>query len=216
MGLQQFERRLERLVEGAFTKAFRSGIQPVEIARRLARELDAGREHGVHGMVAPNEFQVFLSPEDHEHFAEYSDRLAGELADAAREHAAAEGYHFIGPVTVSLAADPRRKRGDCVIESRIAEGEGSWACLALPDGSRVPLDEKPAIIGRLPDCNVTLSDPQASRHHAEIRPSRDGYVLVDLGSTNGTLLNGTMVREHRLNHGDEIRIGSTSLRFEEA
>ena len=69
MGLQRFERRLERLVEGAFTKAFRSGLQPVEIGRRLVRELDAGRTLGVRGTVAPNRFSCGSRPEDAERFA---------------------------------------------------------------------------------------------------------------------------------------------------
>ena len=87
MGLQRFERRLERLVEGAFTKAFRSGLQPVEIGRRLVRELDAGRTVGVRGMVAPNRFSVWLSAEDAERFAGFMDALQRELQDAVREHA---------------------------------------------------------------------------------------------------------------------------------
>lgn len=216
MGLQQFERRLERLVEGAFTRAFRSGLQPVEIARRVVRELDAGREIGVRGTVAPNDLTVRVAPDDYEHFSAYAETLEGELADAAREHARDEGYLFVGPVHVTLVPEPKLRRGECRVDARIAEGEGAWACLALPDGRRVPLGEQVAVIGRLPECAVTLSDPQVSRHHAEIRPARDGYVLVDLGSTNGTLLNGTLIREQRLVHGDEIVVGSTRLRFEEA
>ena len=82
MGLQAFERRLERLVEGVFTKAFRSGLQPLEIGRRLVKELDAGRTVGVHGVVAPNHFTVVLSPADYERFATFRDALASELADA--------------------------------------------------------------------------------------------------------------------------------------
>jgi hypothetical protein len=216
MGLQQFERRLERLVEGVFTRAFRSGIQPVELARRVVRELDAGRELGVRGTVAPNDLTVAISPEDYGHFQDYVDTLEGELADAAREHARDEGYRFVGPVRVALTPDPKRRRGECRVTARIVEGQGTWACLALPDGRRIPLGEDVAVIGRLPESAVKLSDPQASRRHAEIRPARDGFVLVDLGSTNGTLLNGTLVKEQRLTHGDEIVIGSTTLRFEEA
>src|SRR2546428_381973 len=87
MGLQRFERRLERLVEGTFSKAFRSGgLQPVEIGRRLGREMDAGRTLGVRGTVAPNRFTIWLSSEDLERFAGFHDALATELADAAREH----------------------------------------------------------------------------------------------------------------------------------
>src|SRR5262249_18749259 len=100
MGLQRFERRLERLVEGAFGKAFRSGLQPVEIGRRIAREMDAGRTLGVRGTVVPNHFTVTLSVDDTERFAGFSEALAHELTDAAREHAREEGYGFEGPVEV--------------------------------------------------------------------------------------------------------------------
>ena len=102
MGLQGFERGLERLVEGTFNKAFRSGLQPVEIGRRVARVLDAGRTLGVSGRhVAPNNIGVYLSPADTERFQSFAEALARELAEAARQHARDEGYQFLGPVTVT-------------------------------------------------------------------------------------------------------------------
>ena len=103
MGLQGFERRLERLVEGTFNKAFRSGLQPVEIGHRVARVLDDGRTLGVGGRpVAPNNIGVYLSPADFERFSSFAEALARELAEAARQHARDEGYQFLGPVTVTL------------------------------------------------------------------------------------------------------------------
>jgi FHA domain-containing protein len=217
MGLQAFERRLERLVEGAFTKAFRSGLQPLEIGRRIVRELDAGRTVGVHGVVAPNHFTVVMSPEDFERFASFRDALARELADAAREHARDERYHFVGPVVVELTEDPQRRQGDLRVDAVIEQGEGGWAAsLVLADGSRVALGEDDATIGRLPDCAVALSDPQVSRHHAQLRRSPEGYRVVDLGSTNGTTVNGTAVADHLLRDGDTIGVGNTEIRFEES
>ena len=217
MGLQRFERRLERLVEGAFTKAFRSGLQPVEIGRRLVRELDAGRTLGVHGRVAPNRFSVWLSPDDSERFAGFADVLQRELQDAVREHARDENYHFIGPVEVLIGVDERRKRGDMKVVAEIVEAEdGRIGAIVFPDGRRVRLGQEMAMIGRLPECAVALSDPQVSRHHAEVRPDHDGYRLVDLGSMNGTLVNGTRIAEHALRDGDEIVVGATTLRYEES
>ena len=103
VGLQGFERRLERLVEGTFNKAFRSGLQPVEIGHRMTRVLDAGRTLGVTGRpVAPNNIGVYLSPPDFERFQSFAEALARELAEMARQHARDEGYHFVGPVTVTL------------------------------------------------------------------------------------------------------------------
>ncbi|HEX5614226.1 MAG TPA: DUF3662 and FHA domain-containing protein [Acidimicrobiia bacterium] len=218
MGLQRFERRLERLVEGAFTKAFRSGLQPVEIGRRLVRELDAGRTIGVRGPVAPNRFVVALSHDDMTQFASFEEALVRELEDTAREKARDEGYHFVGPVTVELVAEPGRRRGDLRIAATIEEGAGGFTgSLVLPDGRRVQLGETPAAIGRMPDCAVPLSDPQVSRHHAEVRPGHQGFHVVDLGSTNGTIVNGSVIRgDHELRDGDEITIGSTIIRYEES
>jgi Protein of unknown function (DUF3662)/FHA domain len=217
MGLQRFERRLERLVEGAFAKAFRSGLQPVEIGRRLVRELDAGRTIGVRGTVAPNRFSVGLSAEDDERFSGFHDALVAELEDAVREHARDEGYHFVGPVEVTLGVDERRRRGDLKVVAEIVAGEnGAVGALVLPDGRRVRLGQQPAVIGRLPECAVALSDSQVSRHHAEVRPSGPGYRVVDLGSTNGTLVNDVVVQEQELHDGDVILIGSTAIRYEES
>jgi hypothetical protein len=217
MGLQRFERRLERLVEGAFSKAFRSGLQPVEIGRRVAREMDAQRTLGVRGTVVPNEFVIHLSHEDLERFASFHDSLVKEVADAAREHAREEGYHFIGPVDVTLLDAATAKRGDLAVLATIHEGpEGTVGALVLPDGRRVQLGDQQAIIGRMPDCAVALSDPQVSRQHAAVRPAEHGYQIVDLGSTNGTLVNGQVIREHALTDGDVIVIGATSIRYEES
>jgi hypothetical protein len=217
MGLQRFERRLERLVEGAFTKAFRSGLQPVEIGRRLVREMDARRTLGVRGTVVANDFIVAVSTDDFERWEGYHDALVRELQESVREHAREEGHHFVGPVGIELRGDANLKRGDLLVQARILEGEGGFAAsLVLPDDRRVVLTEETAVIGRLPDCAVALSDPQVSRHHAEVRPEREGYRVVDLGSTNGTVVNGVVVREHDLRDGDVIEIGSTRIRYEES
>jgi hypothetical protein len=218
MGLQRFERRLERLVEGTFSKAFRSGgIQPVEIGRRVGREMDAGRTLGVRGTVAPNRFTIWLSHDDLERFSGFHDALARELADAAREHGRDEGYQFEGLIEVVLVVDEQARRGDLRIDAEIVgDGAGTTSTLVLPDGGRVALGDDPTVIGRTPDCAIALSDPQVSRHHAEIRRGDFGFRIVDLGSTNGTQVNGVVVKEHSLAGGDVIVVGATSLRYEES
>jgi hypothetical protein len=216
VGLQGFERRLERLVEGTFNKAFRSGLQPVEIGHRLVRVLDNGRTLGVSGrFVAPNNIGVYLSPDDATRFESFSDALARELAEAARQHAREEGYQFLGPVTVTLVSDDSLKRGAFDVVGEIAEGAGGQVgSLVLPDGRRVRLGEHPTVLGRNSDCTVPLADPRASRRHAEIRATADGFLVVDLDSMNGTKVNGVPVREHVLHDGDEIAVGATVMRFE--
>ena len=216
MGLQGFERRLERLVEGTFNKAFRSGLQPVEIGHRMTRTIDLGRTLGVNGRpVAPNNVGVYLAPGDFERFQSFAEALARELAEMARQQARDEDYQFVGPVTVTLVSDDTLKTGDFDVVAEIAEGTGGQVgSLVLPDGRRVRLGEDAATLGRNADCTVTLADPRASRRHAEIRATAEGFLVVDLGSMNGTLVNGVPVKEHVLHDGDELAVGATKMRFE--
>ncbi|MBM3673159.1 MAG: DUF2662 domain-containing protein [Actinobacteria bacterium] len=214
MAMQGFEKRLEKLVEGTFNKTFRSGLEPVEVGRKVTRALDADRAVGVDGVpIAPNNIGVYLSPDDFERFSAFADALARELAEVAREHARAEGYHFVGPVTVTLVSDDELRAGECDIAAEVHEGTRVGS-LVLPDGRRFTLGEKRVVMGRMSDCDVVLADPRASRQHAEIQPIGHGFVLNDLGSMNGTVVNGNPVREHHLQDGDEIRLGSTVLHFE--
>jgi Protein of unknown function (DUF3662)/FHA domain len=217
VGLQRFERRLERLVEGSFGKAFRSGLQPVEIGRRLVRELDTGRTIGVRGTVVPNHFTVRVSEADLARFEGFHDTLVAELCETVRDRARESNYLLVGPVEVNLVADPRAGVGDLAVDAAIVAGpEASNASLVLPDGSRIQLGDEPVSVGRLPDCTIPLSDTQASRHHAEIRRGDHGFVVADLGSLNGTAVNGIKVQEHALTDGDVIRVGETTIRYEES
>jgi hypothetical protein len=216
MGLQQFEERLERLVEGTLAKPFRSNLQPVEIGRRLTREMDLQRRVGVRGLIAPNTFVVTLSPADVDRFANFIDALSRELSDAAREHARIEGYSFVGPVEVEIFEGSALKPGRFTVEAEVHEDAdgGFLAEVVLSDGRRVQIGTDPLVIGRLPECGVVLADSNVSRRHAELRRAGDSVVLTDLGSTNGTRVNGAPIREQVLASGDEVSVGSTRLIFE--
>lgn len=216
MGLQQFEQRLERLVEGAFSKGLRGGLQPVEIGRRLTREMDLLRRVGVRGLIAPNFFVVTLSPDDAERFRNFVDVLARELGDAAREHARTENYGFVGPVEVEIHLDESLRAGRFTVEAEVLEGEDGMPAgsLLMPDGNRIVVEAEPVVIGRLPECSIVLNDPNVSRRHAEVRRRGTEVVVVDLQSTNGTRVNGAPVRERPLADGDEIMVGTTAIRFE--
>ncbi len=217
MGLQRFERRLERLVEGGFGKAFRAGLQPVEIGRRLVREQGMGRTLGVRGTVAPNHFTVYLAGADLDRFEGFHEALVKELTDTVRDNARSENYQFVGPVVVELVPDPNARVGDLRVDAAIVEGDDRAAgSLVLPDGSRIQLGDEPVRIGRLPDCAISLSDSQVSRHHAEIRRAEKGFEVVDLKSMNGTSVNGAKVQEHALVDGDVINVGETAIRYEES
>ena len=217
MVIRAFERRLERLVEGAFGRVFRSSIQPVELARRLAREMDDRVSVGVRGTpVVPNHFTIYLSPTDHAEFGEAGDALRRELSDAARAHARDENYGFMGPVEIELVVDERLGTGRFDIEGRFREGAGGVGAgsLVLPAGQRFPLADQAISIGRRPDSNIVLADPNVSRSHAEIRPHGDSFLLIDLGSTNGSKVNGVRVDQRVLHDGDELTFGNTHMRFE--
>ena len=205
------------MVEGTFAPALKSGRLPVVLGRRLTRGMDAARSVDVSGTtIVPNEFTVWLSAADIERFASMSDRLESELCEAAREHARDERYRFVGPVKVTLTESERLRAGTFSIDAELAEGEGGIGAgsLILPTRQRVPLGEHALSIGRLPECNITLNDPNVSRHHAEIRPQGNGFVIVDLGSTNGVKVNGVRVSQQALADGDQITIGNTRMQFE--
>jgi hypothetical protein len=217
MGLKGFERRLERLVEGVFARAFKSSLRPVELGRRLIREMDDQRTVNVQGNVAaPNHFTITLGPDDHGQFAEIEESLLRALADEARTHAREERYVFMGPVEVVLKRDDDLGVGSFGLSARFKEGAGgtSGGSIVLDDDRRVPLADQVITIGRATDATVRVSDTSVSRRHAEIRPTGGGWTIVDLGSTNGTRVNGVPVTERRLADGDTITVGDATLRFE--
>ena len=288
------------MVEVVFTRSNRSSIRPVELGRRLLREIDDHRSVDVHGRrTVPNSFTFHLSPRDHAGFAEIEHALNHELCEAAREYARDEGYHLIGPVSVRLLVDNDLKPGRFGVQSQMREATApasipfnpapepidldvfapapappaeppmvvpfepasvsipeplpdagppvvippvippmaapnpdpapepasvpaapaaapASARLQLPSGQRVNIDAGIVSIGRLPDCTVSLTDPNVSRRHAEVHPGSQ-VVVVDLGSTNGTKVNGLRIAGRQvLADGDIISLGSTHLRFEAA
>ena len=217
VGLKAFERRLEHAVEGVFSRVFKSGVRPIEIGRRLTRQMDDNRTVDVRGrVVAPNSFTVRISTGDHDAFADIADTLCRELCDAAREHARDETYAFLGPVEVELVVDPDQRTGTFAVDARMREGPGGTGAgsLMLPTGERYVLREGTVTVGRLPECDITVVDANVSRQHAEIHSRGDGFVVVDLGSTNGTRVNGVRVSERELHDGDELGFGNVRLTFQ--
>jgi hypothetical protein len=214
MGLQSFEHGVERMVDGVFARAFRSQIKPIELGRRVIREMDDHRSVDVRGRtVVPNAFIFYLSEKDLAGFADVHDALIRELAEACVEYAADEGYGLMGPVTVELVADERAKPGRFSVSSRMLEPKAQGT-LVLPGGDRRMLGDQVFRFGRMPENDMVIADPNVSRRHAEIRPVGPSFVIVDLGSTNGTKVNGATISQHTLRSGDTINIGATTIRFE--
>lgn len=217
MVLKSFEDRLERMVEGMFSRAFKSGLQPVEVGRRLIREMEASRTIDVSGRaLAPNRFVIRISEEDYQRFAEFEKSLVAELAATVRGYAAQENLSFIGRVSVELQADPSIRVGMFRLhpsyDERLPEVEpDGW--LEGPDGVRYRLKNGVMTIGRHSTGDIVLSDPNVSRRHAELHPLGDTYQLVDLGSTNGCKVNGQRIERQVLIDGDELTFGPITLRF---
>lgn len=225
--LRDFERRLGDLVEGFFATTFRSGLQPVELAKRVMREMDANKTVGVREVWAPNRFAVTLSEDDAKRFEQAEQALIGELTRVVRETAVERGWGLVGPPEIEFVVDDELIKGRFEIEASFVEGEeelaplaGGQATLTLYEGGKATrtfsLNKPVVTLGRLPESDVIVPDAGASRQHARIGNANGEYVLTDLGSTNGTLVNDEAVQEQVLEDGDRITIGETILEFRRA
>ena len=212
------ERRLEKLVEGSFNRTLRSGLQPVELGRRLIKIMDASRTVGVRGsLLVPNDFVISLSNDDLERLTAILPSLRRDLVLTAKDHAAAEGYKFAGPVVFTFVADAKLRAGMFSIDgiaNAQAVSDGPPALLTLDDGSTRPVElNVPFVIGRNSDCSLSIADPNVSRVHAQIVATDDGFVITDNNSTNGTLVNDVAITSTVLRSGDLIRVGPVQARF---
>ena len=235
------ERTLETLFDGLFSRAFKSSIKPLQIGRRLLRTVDEERQVDSQGRrVVPNSYLVQLSPRDREGFADLEPSLHQELTVALREYIKAEGYHVEGKARVAFHTDPDLKRGRFEIEARnVDQGTKTEpaatdapqpppvltvvhdafdrppAIITLPAGQRVEIREGHYVLGRNLECDIVLNDSNVSRRHAEFTCAAGEVAIRDLGSTNGTRVNGVLVTgEQILQHGDVIGFGSVQITFE--
>ncbi|KDA05159.1 phosphopeptide-binding protein [Microbacterium sp. CH12i] len=212
--LDSFEKGLERAVNGAFAKTFRSGIQPVEIASALRREADTkaavvSRDR----IIAPNSYVVRLSADDDERMHALGGALKDELHALINTHAKSQGYSFAGPVSIAIEADEKVATGTVRVSSGTAEGRVSWQAVVDVDGKRHTLTRARNVIGRGSDADITISDAGSSRKHVEILWDGERAMMRDLGSTNGTKVSGQKVREAPLPTDTTITIGRTDLVF---
>ncbi len=246
--LKTLENKIAGLVEGTFSRAFRSEVRPVEIARKLAREMEEHKSYSVSRTYAPNEYRVFLSPSDRERFAGYEAALTAELAGYLLEHARRERLTLLSRPVIEFETDDRLGLGEFGIQTRVAQPEDepvsapaeapsgrtmvysnaervaepleergrprAQTPLLLIDGKRVVIGPAGATIGRGRQADIVLDDPNVSRQHAEIRPRGGSWVIADLGSTNGSQLNGRRIDGSEvLRTGDEIELGASLMTF---
>lgn len=217
MVLRNFERRLEHLVEGTFARVFKTGLNPIEIGRRIVREVDANQSVAVDGALAvPNHYWVYISTADYERFQEVETPLTNELIEAARTHIADENYRVLGPVSVVLVEAAEYPEGTLQVQAQWREGATTptSAELIMETGEQFTLGDSAFSVGRLPNCSLILSDENVSRNHATIQRVPGGWTLTDHGSTNGTTVNGAPVTEVQLRPGDQIVFGATPATFQ--
>jgi hypothetical protein len=220
--LRDFERRLGGLVEGLFSKAFRSGVQPVEIAKLIMREMEDGRSVGVSEVWAPNRFVLSLSPEDAARYEQAEAAIVSELKRVVREAAAERGWDLVGPPEIEFVVDERLKKGDLACTASLVEGEdeqrpspGHASVVIREDADErtISLQSDTVTIGRLADCDIVLKDKGASRKHAQLKLREGAWTITDLGSTNGTRLNGQTIQTRELSDRDKITVGTTVIEF---
>ena len=259
-----------------FSRTFRSTVQPVELARKLAKEMDDHKTISIHRVYVPDEYTIYLNPADREQFAAYETQMRNELAEYLVEHARREGYSLSARPLVLLETEDDLTVGTFGIavstQSPAVRAEAARAADApdpqtppqpMPEAAAAPLPTPPPVapsatmiyapgdlepdepaaaepepparsetatlewaggiatiegrvlvIGRSSDADVRVDDANVSRRHAEVRRIGDGYSLVDLGSTNGTEVNGQRIQETALMNGDVITVGTTRITFE--
>ncbi|HEY3438738.1 MAG TPA: DUF3662 and FHA domain-containing protein [Actinotalea sp.] len=222
--LDKFEKGVERVVNTAFAKAFRSEVKPVELASALRREVDdraavVGRDR----TVVPNEFTIHLSAADYEQVEGWgAEPLADELAANVTEHATQQRYAFVGPVTVTFVEDDTLETGRFLVTSATVRGAVAPAAAVAAstrhplvdiDGQRYLLTGPVTVIGRGSEADIIVDDPGISRRHLEIRVTPEGVIASDLGSTNGTFIEGHQVPAATLVDGNTITIGRTRILF---
>jgi Protein of unknown function (DUF3662)/FHA domain len=225
-GLQRFEQRLEAMVSGAFARAFRSAVQPVEIAAALQRECDnntqiLSRER----RLVPNSFHVELSQADNDRLAPYDSALVKELTLQLQEHAEKQSYVFAGPVAIDFeTADDLtigrfrvRSEAHAAVVSNATHTQVRRARALLEvNGTRHPLQPPGLVVGRGSEADLRINDPGVSRRHVEftVEESAGGAVSIvvqDLGSTNGMLVDGHRITSTALQDGSQVKIGRTTM-----
>ena len=227
--LQRFERRLEGLVENAFARAFGGVVQPVEVAAALQREAADKKAILAQGRVlVPNAYVVELGDADCERLGEYDAPLRKELADMVAEHAQEQGWSFVGPVEVRFVGVDDLQTGVFRVRSTVVAAAGAstpapassgtaGSRLELSGGAEtgrvIQVNQPVMVLGRGVEADIRLNDTGVSRRHAEIRLEGDRVAISDLGSTNGTTVNGRRVQTAMLDDADQVGLGATMLVF---
>lgn len=239
--LDKFEHFFERVMEESVGRIFRSPIQPAEIGRRLERAMESSQVVSVDGIIVPNDYRVEMNPQDMVIFADFVPVLCRQMEEWLIDLATTRGYGFIDHVRVQIFGDEEVNRRQIFVDSEIAElpnfnqakqdeiqktevmrvvkdmGNIPPKLLRFVDGDHkgsTIIMRRPLLqMGRALDNDIVLESAEVSRHHARLEYRYGAFHLIDLGSTNGTSLNGSPVGEAELAHGDKITMGNITLEF---
>jgi hypothetical protein len=229
--LAKLEGALERLVENAFAQLFRRPVSAHDIAVKLARSMQSNlRPAGLAGgkPIAPDRYRVHVHPQHYQRLATAQQELMDALVPQIIDLSARSGYQLEERPTLIFAADPHLGMSDVVVYSDHSSAASSTAMISPVDvvpqqaaprmhlliGARViPLVDPVVNIGRAENNTIVLEDGYVSRHHVQLRLRHGTYLLFDAQSKSGTYVNEVLTREHRLQSGDVIRIGSTRMIF---
>ncbi len=239
--LDRFEQGFERLVEGSIGRIFRSPVQPAEIGRKLERAMTAHQVVSVDGALVPNDYRVVMHPEDMVLFVDFVPALCRQMEHWLAEIASERGYTMIDRVRVAISGDPSVPRRAIRVAAAIADrpefgrdaqdqvqrtevyrviratGGPPPLRLRFLDGPRrgqeLILGKPVTTVGRALDNDLILDGGDVSRHHARFEYADGALRLLDLGSTNGTRLNGRRIEAETVGTGDEIGFGTYALRL---
>ena len=231
------ERRLERLFERPAARLFPTPIQAVQLQRRLERALEVERRAGAGRVYAPDEYSVHVNPADLAALRRDVPDLERSLAEALVARSRQRGYYLHRPPTVRIVGDAATPRGDAhvgaavsggdeALEADAAQGDATAVYRAPPvarplarlvvtdpatEARRLRIEGALVRIGRAEDNQVVLTDPKVSRYHGELVVRRGTLVYRDLGSTNGSFVNGSKVAEIAVGLGDRIEVGDSAI-----
>lgn len=222
--LDRFEKSVEGAVNGMFAKFGSKDLQPVDLARALERQIDSeampvDRDR----TVAPNEYRFRLSTPDFDRIEQWgSETLANELADNLTQYAKSQRYAFVGPVVVVFEEDLDLNKGNFKLTAESVQGnvvpvttddENNDSPMLEINDKQYLLTKPQTVIGRGSSCDIVIDDPGISRKHLEIDITDEGVIARDLGSTNGTYVEGHQVPAATLLDGNTITIGRTRILF---
>ena len=234
--LENLEQRLDRIVNGSFSKAFKSEVQPVELGAALQQEID-NRADTINGQtVVPNVFIIELGAVDHERLATYFDTLSFELSSLADTYSSEQRYTVLDLAHITFDLDEALETGVFRIRSAAAKrpmtpivtsGIGKDATPQMPKAAFTPeaspfltsvtgeefkITKSVTNIGRGTEADIQIDDTSVSRLHCSIVLGSD-VLIRDLDSTNGTIVDGNRASESVLRDGSIIKIGNITLTY---